>query len=212
MFKKILKILLVIIIIIIISLIINNLREANMIYKYSQKLDEYNNIKNFYAKYQDDGHITECWTKDDRGVRKETLSDDEKRLMYVDNECIWMLTESKDENGELKKEAVKQKHTSEKGVWVPKLSSYSVYAENRVQALAFAINTTILEEEIDGEHCYKIKLSDDLIIFINKETYMLKKEINCGREITLLEYKLNYLSDDDLELLNFLGYNVRNVD
>ena len=212
MFKNILKILLTIIVIIFISLIINNLREANIIYRYSQKLDEYNNIKNFYAKYEENGNITECWAKDDKGVRKNILKDDEKRLIYVDEEYIWILTETKDEQGQIKKEAVKQKNTSEKGVWIPKLATYSAYAENKIQAIAFAINTTISDDEIDGEKCYKIKYSDDLIIFVNKETYMIKKEINSGNETTLLEYEFNCLSDEDLELLNFIGYEVKNVD
>ena len=92
------------------------------------------------------------------------------------------------------------------------MANYSAYAENKIQAIAFAINTTISDDEIDGEKCYKIKYSDDLIIFVNKETYMIKKEINSGNETTLLEYEFNCLSDEDLELLNFIGYEVKNVD
>ena len=212
MFKRILKIILIILIIILISLIVNNLREATIIYKYSQKLDEFSNIKNFYAKYEENGNITEYWAKDNRGVTKNVTEEDEMRLLYVDEDWIWILTETKNEQGEMQKEAVKQKNTADKGIFVPDIATYSLYAENRWQSIAIAINSTITDEEVDGEKCYKIYFSDDLIIYVNKETYMNKKEINSGREKILLEYKLNSVSDEDLEILNFLGYKVKSVD
>lgn len=212
MFKKILKILLSILIIILVSLIVNNLREANIIYTYSRKLDEYSNMKNFYAKYEEDGNITECWAKENRGVTKNVTEENEMRLLYVDEEWIWILTETKNEQGEIQKEAVKQKNTVDKGIFVPDIATYSLYAENRWQSIAMAINSTITDEEINGERCYKIYFSDDLILYVNKETYMKIKEINSGREKTLLDYELNCVSDEDLELLNFLGYKVKNVD
>ena len=71
MIKKVLNLILIVIFIALFLFVIIVVRNMNIIDRYSKKTAEYEQLTNFYAKYEDSYGTREIWRKDDTGITKD---------------------------------------------------------------------------------------------------------------------------------------------
>lgn len=205
--NKVLKIILIFILIILVLFIINLFRKAFIIDKFSRKFDEYQDATNFYAKIKFDDSAEELWRKDNIGITKY-IKDNDERMMYVNGDEIWTLTNTENSDGNKTKIAVKMKNETSYP-FLPILEDGTLYSENFWQALFVSLTARVSTEMVDEKECYKVYFQEDFQIFINKEDYFKIKEINTGTTKEVVEYKLNCVTDSDIEFPNLDGYEIK---
>lgn len=205
--KKVIKIILVIVLVIVVLFLVNLIRKAVIINKFSEKLNEYQSITNFYAKYQiENGNTIESWRKDNITIQKTTTSDNEINMMYANPNEIWMIMDKK-ETGKL---ATKMKNETEhnwsNGVV---LEDGTLYADNFWDALLVALGCRISTETVNGQECYKLYFQEEFQVFVNKENLLKIKEINMDNVKYLIQYEINTLTDEDVALPSLDGYKIQ---
>lgn len=205
--KKVIKIILVIVLVIVVLFLANLIRKAVIINKFSEKLNEYQSITNFYAKYQiENGNTIESWRKDNITIQKTMTSDNEINMMYANPNEIWMIMDKK-ETGKL---ATKMKNETEhnwsNGVV---LEDGTLYADNFWDALLVALGCRISTETVNGQECYKLYFQEEFQVFVNKENLLKIKEINMDNVKYLIQYEINTLTDEDVALPSLDGYKIQ---
>ena len=199
--RKILRILLIIILIFTILFLLNFIRKVYIVSTFNKESLEYRNIKNFYTKMHDGEVIVEMWRKDDLGIYKRT-SEEGTRIICFGEENNWLI------NDVINSEKVAVKIPKENGPIMPHLAGSSIYTEKFSESAALALMCQITTEEIDEVKCYKIKLSDDVMIYVNAENFLRMREINGSTDTGNIEYKINGVTDKDVATPNLYGFTI----
>lgn len=202
--KKIIKIMLMILLVVLIVFLAITMVKANVIFKYSEKLEEYQETKNFYAKFKMNDSVEELWRKEDIGITK-MIKDNKIRMMCIkpDETRLYM------EDGDSKKVSI-TKTENKDGAFLPVIEYGTFYAENFWQAFTLALTTRMTTEEVNGKECYKMFIQEDFQVYINKENLLNVKEINGNTTRELLEYTINTLKDEDVAFPSLEQYEVNN--
>lgn len=145
--KKIFKIVFIVIFIILMVFLINLLRKSMIINEYSRKLNEYQALKNFYAKFESENYIQEFWRKDDVGITKYT-NDDEIRTMYATDNEVWTILD--------RERYVQKMESHNKGAFLPTIEGATLYVDNFWEAIKLAFESKITSEIVSDKDCYKI--------------------------------------------------------
>lgn len=194
-------IVIIIIIIFILIGVINLFREAIIFREFSKRSQEYTSITNFYRKILYNDYEVEIWRKDNKAICK-TQKENETIIEYYDGEYIFEITEGK---------AIKRKLTN-----LPTIEICPMYVSNLFWAVLSSSIIDVENANIDNIECYKISVDNNLIykilertgvniknhqMFIRKADWLLIKDIN-DTEIKKIEYKINTVTDKDVEMPN----------
>lgn len=205
--KKALIILLIITLIALSIFIFTIIRKANIIRKYSDKLKEYQNITNFYAKItytslkNNDIRKREIWKKDNITIVKDIEEDGTIRTNYFENNNILIFIDK-----ENSKEYVKKEDAENLDKFIV-LEDASFFVENNLwENITAACTTKITTEDINGKECYKFYISDNFQFIVDKENMLKIKEINGSEKMELVDYNIGNLTDDDLKVPNLEEY------
>lgn len=205
--KKILKIVLIILGILLILFVANLARKTYIISKHSEQIIENSKITNFYKKMSLDEAISEIWRKGDKQIYKRT-SEDGVRMICYEKENVWIIVNTIDKNGKTTRVVNKMKRED----MMPLITIYSsFYAESLGEAIKLASMSMITTKEINGIECHRIYLAKDWQIFINKTNSLVIREINGNTDTGFVEYKINQVTDKDVELPNLDGYEIREI-
>ena len=207
--KKVLIIIPIIILIALIIFISNLIKKANIIEEYSNKLKEYQNLTNFYAKFNyitlegNDIRTSEIWKKDDITIQKDITGDGIIRTIYYDKDNILILTDVG-----VAKEGAKMRNTENFGKFIV-LEDATYYIENNLwENIKAAFTTKISTEKVDGKQCYKFYISDDFQFIVDKENMLKIEEINGKHKIELVDYSIGNLTDEDVKMPSTVGYDI----
>lgn len=204
--KKIFKIILILLVIILVAFLTITIRKAYIINKFSKKLEEYQQVTNFYAKLETNDGTEELWRKDNVGITKSIRNDGTKILYRKDNE-IWILIETIDSENNKNKKAYKVKYKGESDIaFLPLIEDGTFYAADIWQAIQMAFTSRLSIDKINGKKCYKFHMTDDFQVYINKEDFIKIKETNCNIERELILYEFNSLKS--LKLPNLEEYEI----
>ena len=208
--KKVLVIILIIILIALIIFISNIIRKANIIRDYSDKLKEYQNLTNFYAKIKYTNlknnkiGISEIWKKDNVTIKKDIEEDGSIRTNYFNQDDILKLMD----NGETKKGA-KMKNIEDLGKSIVLEDGTFYIEDNLFETIKAAFSTKISTEKVNGKECYKFYISDDFQFIVDKENMLKITEINAGQKKELVDYSIKNLTDEDVKIPSTVGYDIK---
>lgn len=199
------KILLIICLIIVLVFLLNLGRKVFILSKYSEEYNKYIEITNFYKKTNpEEGIITEFWRKDNNGILKRTSNEDVKYIYYGED-YNWIIVDSKDS-----KTAVKMNKEGE-GIEVNNLTTGSLYMENLWDKIKIALTSSISTGKVNNIECYKLKINKEWQIFINKDNFLVMREINGSTDTGVIEYKINEVTDADVSMPNLDGYTINDT-
>jgi len=200
--KKAVKTIAILLLVVMILFLVITIPKVMVIQKYSKKLEEYQEVKNFYAKVKLEEAEEEMWRKDNIGITKHIQGDNTRTLYISPNETA-MLMETKEG-----KKASITKIDREDNSFLPVIEYGAFYAENVWQAFVVALGTRMSTEEVNGKECYKMYKQEDFQVFINKEDFLNIKEINGNTSRELIEYQFDTVRDEDVTLPSLEDYEV----
>ncbi len=209
--KKILIIILIITLIALSIFIFTLIRKANIIGEYSNKLKEYQNLTNFYAKIaytslkDNDIRTSEIWKKDNITIIKNIEEDGTMQINYFDNDNILILMDR-----EGVKEYVKMENTENFGKHIVLEDGIFSIEDNLWEKIKVAFTTKISTEDMDGKECYKFFISDNFQFIVDKDNMLKIKEINGSQKMELVDYSIGNLTDKDVKMPNLEGYTLKN--
>lgn len=199
------KIILIICLIIVLVFLLNLGRKVFILSKYSEEYNKYIEITNFYKKTNpEEGIITEFWRKDNNGLLKRTSNEDVKYIYYRED-YNWIIVDSKDS-----KTAVKMNKEGE-GIEVNNLTTGTLYMENLWDKIKIALTSSISTGKVNNIECYKLKINKEWQIFINKDDFLVMREINGSTDTGVIEYKINEVTDADVSMPNLDGYTINDT-
>ena len=199
------KIILIICLVIVLLFLLNLVRKVYILSKYSEEYNKYIEITNFYKKTNpEEGIITEFWRKDNNGLLKRTSNEDVKYIYYGED-YNWIIVDSKDS-----KTAVKMNREGE-GIEVNNLTTGTLYMENLWDKIKIALTSSISTEEVNNIECYKLKINKEWQMFINKDNFLVMREINGSTDTGVIEYKINEVTDEDISMPNLEGYTINDT-
>lgn len=199
------KIILIICLVIVLVFLLNVGRKVYILSKYSQEYNKYIQITNFYKKTNpEEGIITEFWRKDNTGLLKRTSKEDVRCIYYGEN-YNWIIVDSKDS-----KTAVKMNKEGE-GIEVNNLTTGTLYMENLWDKIKIALTSSISTENVNNIECYKLKINKEWQMFINKDNFLVMREINGSTDTGVIEYKINEVTDEDISMPNLDGYTINDT-
>ena len=203
--KKIITICLVVLILIILIFLIDLGRKTYILNKYANKCDEYSKITNFYVKRgQEEGVTSELWRKDNLAFLKMTV-EDETRMIHFGEDYNWIIIDSKDG-----KTAVKM--TKEGGgAEIQTFVSGTLSLDSFWNTVQLAFSSRISSEKINDIDCYKIFINKDWQMFIDKEDFLLMREINGSTDTGIIEYEFNNVKDEEVTMPNLAGYTINDT-
>ena len=199
------KIILIICLLIALLFLLNLGRKVFIISKYSEEYNKYIEITNFYKKTNpEEGIITEFWRKDNNGLLKRTSNEDVKYIYYGED-YNWIIVDSKNS-----KTAVKMNKEGE-GIEVNNLTTGTLYMEKLWDKIKIALTSSISTEEVNNLECYKLKINKEWQMFINKDNFLVMREINGSTDTGIIEYKINEVTDEDVSMPNLDGYTINDT-
>ena len=203
--KKIFKTLILIICILIFLFLINLGRKAYIISKYSNEYKKYLEVTNYYKKSMpEDDTIVEIWIKDQLGLLKRTSKDDTK-MIYYGEDYNWIFVENLDG-----KTAVKMKKEGE-GIETQNLISGTLYINNFWDIIKMSFISKITDEKINNTKCYKVWINEEWQMYINKNNFLVMREINGSTDTGIIEYKINEVKNEDVKMPSLDGYNINDT-
>lgn len=203
--KIVVKIILMIIFVIAFLFILNLGRKITILSKYSKMYNQYLEITNFYKKASDEeGITTEFWRKDNLGLFRRTAPDSIKTIYYGED-YNWILVDDKDT-----KTAVKMNKEGE-GIESQNILTGTLYMENIWDQIKIAFFSKISTEKLNDVECYKLKIKNDWQMYINKDNYLVMREINGSTDTGFIEYKINEVRDVDVIMPNLAGYTINDT-
>ncbi len=203
--KRIIQVIIIVMCLILAFFLINLGRKVYIITAFVNKTKEYNNITNFYKKLAiDEKYSTEIWRNGNIAFYQMTSNDGTKGI-YVCDEYSWIILDTKDENGNVIKTATKTPR--EETVLQPLVAS-PFYAENLWEIIRFANFYKITTEKLGETDCYKFYISDREQFFINKDNFLLVREITDLTDTGIIEYKINEISEEELKEPNLEGFTI----
>ena len=203
--KNIIKIIIIIFLLIVFIFLFNLGRKVIILSKYSNEYNKYIKITNYYKRETpEEGVTTEFWKKDDLGFLKRTSKEDVK-MIYYGEDYNWIIVDNKDG-----KTAVKMKKEGA-GIEKQSLISGTLYMHNFWDKVKIAFSSSISSEKLNDIECYKIKINKDWQMFINKENFLVMREINGSTDTGTIEYKINEVRDEDVLMPNLAGYTINDT-
>ncbi|MBR3002489.1 MAG: hypothetical protein IKF38_02855 [Clostridia bacterium] len=203
--KKIIMIIIILILVIAFIFLCNLGRKVYILSKYSEKTEEYSKLTNFYKKmHNDSGITTEFWRKDDLGFLKMT-SNDFVRMIYWGKDYNWIVVDDKD--GKTAVKMVKEDY----GFGAQTLTTGTLYMENMWDKIKMAFSSKITTEKLNNINCYKFSHNKDWQMFINKDSFLVMREINGSTDTGFIEYRLNEVRDEDVLMPNLAGYTINDT-
>ncbi len=203
--KSILKIVIAIILVIVLLFLFNIGRKVYILSKYSEMYNKYLEVTNFYKKTSpEEGVTTEFWRKGDLGLLRRTSANDVKTIYYGED-YNWILVDDKDS-----KTAVKMVKEGE-GIENQNIITGTLYMPNLWDKIKVAFSSKISTEYIDNIKCYKLKIKNDWQLYINKEDFLVLREINGSTDTGVIEYKINEVRDVDVIMPNLAGYTINDT-
>lgn len=205
MSKKIIKIMLIILLLIVLVFILNFGRKVYILSKYSDMYREYSEITNFYRKENpEEGVTTEFWKKDNLGFLKRTSENDIK-MIYYGEDYNWIIVDGKDS-----KTAVKMPKEGD-GIEAQKLITGTLNMENFWDTIKMAFSSNISTDILNDVECYKIKLGKEWQMYVNKDNFLVMREINGSTDTGIIEYKINEVRNEDVFMPNLAGYTIKDI-
>ena len=203
--KRIIAIVIIVILITICIFLIDLGRKVYILSKYSDMYDKYSKVTNFYKKESpEEGVTTEFWRKDNLAFLKRTSKDDVK-MIYYGEDYNWIIVD--DKNG---KTAVKMNKEGV-GIEVQTLAPETIYMENLLDKIKIAFLSNVTTEKLDGIECYKICFNNEWQIFVNKNDFLVIREINGSTDTGIIEYKINEVRNEDVLMPNLAGYTINDM-
>ena len=203
--KIIIKIVLTIILVIAFLFLLNLGRKVSILSKYSDMYNKYLEVANFYKKTTpEEGVTTELWRKDNLGLLRRTSANDVKTIYYGED-YNWILVDDKDS-----KTAVKMVKEGE-GIESQNIITGTLYMPNQWDKIKIAFSSKISTEKLNDVDCYKLKIKNDWQIYINKEDFLVMREINGSTDTGFIEYKINEVRDVDVIMPNLAGYTINDT-
>lgn len=203
--KNIIKIIIIIFLLIVFIFLFNLGRKVILLSQYSNEYNKYIKITNYYKRETpEEGVTTEFWKKDNLGFLKRTSKEDVK-MIYYGEDYNWIIVDNKDG-----KTAVKMKKEGP-GIEKQSLISGTLYMHNFWDKVKIAFSSSISSEKLNDIECYKIKINKDWQMFINKENFLVMREINGSTDTGTIEYKINEVRDEDVLMPNLAGYTINDT-
>ena len=203
--KLIIKIVLTIILVIAFLFILDLGRKVSILSKYSDMYNKYLEVANFYKKTTpEEGVTTELWRKDNLGLLRRTSANDVKTIYYGED-YNWILVDDKDS-----KTAVKMVKEGE-GIESQNIITGTLYMPNLWDKIKIAFSSKISTEKLNDVDCYKLKIKNDWQLYINKEDFLVMREINGSTDTGFIEYKINEVRDVDVIMPNLAGYTINDT-
>ena len=212
MFKRILNLILVIMFIALLITVMIVSRNMMIFNRYTKKTAEYEQLTNFYAKYEDSYGTREIWRKDNVGLTKD-VSENGTSIMYVTDTESWTISDTTGEDGTQTKTAEKSNISDDEvKAFLPSIDTTSLNIEEGfLGKLKAVFSIKISTEDINGILCYKFDLGQNNIIYVNTTDFMKIKGTEDGETTELKEYELNSVEDEDVKMPNLEGYEVYNL-
>lgn len=212
MFKRILNLILVIMFIALLITVMIVSRNMMIFDRYTKKTAEYEQLTNFYAKYEDSYGTREIWRKDNVGLTKD-ISENGTSIMYVTDTESWTISDTTGEDGTQTKTAEKSNISDDEvKAFLPSIDTTSLNIEEGfLGKLKAVFSIKISTEDINGTLCYKFDLGQNNIIYVNTTDFMKIKGTEDGETTELKEYELNSVEDEDVKMPNLEGYEVYNL-
>ena len=212
MFKRILNLILVIMFIALLITVMIVSRNMMIFDRYTKKTAEYEQLTNFYAKYEDSYGTREIWRKDNVGLTKD-VSENGTSIMYVTDTESWTISDTTGEDGTQIKTAEKSNISEDEvKAFLPSIDTTSLNIEEGfIGKLKAVFSIKISTENVNGTLCYKFDFGQNNTIYVNTTDFMKIKGTEDGETIELKEYKLNSVEDEDVKMPNLEGYEVYNL-
>ena len=201
--KKILITLLIIVVLLVISYLIFFLKNNSILNSILSKENEYKSESNIYVEAKiynennaSDVTVNKLSRKDNLYKLERKQENGESTIFLYDSETkqtqVYNTTTEKLENVEDKNFVISS----------PMYTLLSDYEDSEITKLA--LTKWISSESIEGTECYKVE-TERRIIWIDKETWLPKKieflqTSSTGSVVTFSDWKLNSLTDEDIEL------------
>lgn len=203
--KIIIKIVLTIILVVAFLFLLNLGRKVSILSKYSDMYNKYLEVANFYKKTTpEEGVTTELWRKDNLGLLRRTSANNVKTIYYGED-YNWILVDDKDS-----KTAVKMVKEGE-GIESQNIITGTLYMPNLWDKIKIAFSSKISTEKLNDVDCYKLKIKNDWQLYINKEDFLVMREINGSTDTGFIEYKINEVRDVDVIMPNLAGYTINDT-
>ena len=198
--KNLLAIVLIIVLIMTCIFLVNLGRKVYILSRYSDKCKEYSKITNYYKKSHPEQDVTtEFCRKNNLGYFKRTSKDDVK-MIYYGEDYNWIIVKNKNE-----KTAVKMNKESA-GIETQTLPTETLYMDSLWNKIQMAFISKITTERINEVECYKISVNKEWQIFVNKNNFLVMREINGSTDTGIIEYKINQVRDEDVLMPNLAEY------
>lgn len=212
MVKRILNLILVIMFIAFFVFLMIVIRNMSIIDRYTKKTAEYEQLTNFYAKYEDNYGTREIWRKDNIGLTKDTLENGTS-IMYVNETESWNISDTTAEDGTQTKTAEKSNISEdERQSFLPAIDTTSLNIEEGfIGKLKAVFKIKISTEDVNGTLCYKFDIDENNTIYVNTTDFIKMKGTEDGETTELKEYKLNSVEDEDVKMPSLEGYEVYNL-
>lgn len=193
--------------ILIVIIFSNLLKKAFIFREYCKKNEQYNiEIDNFYKKIKDNLSETEIWRKGEKAISKN-IKNDNVEIKYYDGDYMWIINDKDVTKIEMK--------------ILPTVNSCPLYVSNIFESLILSCMLNIEDENINGKECYKIYIDEsslfykvlikfgyritDYQLYIDKDTWLLVKNISSSNGIQDIESIFNKTSDDDIVMPDLEG-------
>ena len=204
MIKNIIKLVIALAVFALIFYAVSIINKVIIIDRYCKKVEEYQKITNFYAKYEDEVGVRELWRKDNIGMTKDMTKEAGTTVTYIKDNELWNIMEDT-------KTAFKSKSETqeEEEAFMPVIESNTFNVEDKLlEKIKTAFTMKITMETVNDKMCYKFQVNDNLQIYVNKTDFMKIKEVSEGETTQLLEYSLNSVEDKDVKMPSLEGYEI----
>jgi len=199
--KKMIGIILIVVLIVGCIFLFNLGRKVIILSKYADKYNENLEITTFYKKMNEEDATTEVWRKDDIGLLRRTSKDDVK-MIYYGEDYNWIIID--DKSGKTAVKMIKEGASIE----FQTLTTGTLCMENLWDKIKVAFISKISTEKVNDVECFKISLNKECQIFVNKDDWLVVREINGSTDTGIIEYKINEVRDEDVLMPNLAGYTI----
>lgn len=158
---------------------------------------------NYYIKLidNDDESYIESWTKGQKSLNKRSLETGEQ-IKYSDSDEAWLIIN--DDDGKIAIKVDREKF----GSATIGIGYDSISAENLWETVQYAFNAKVTSEVYNGIQCYRIYNNEYEQTYINKEDFRPIRIINGDTDYSY-EYIINEVTDEQVELPDITGFEVR---
>lgn len=199
---NILKSIIGIIIIVELIFLVDFCRKFFIINKFKIQMTEVNR-ENYYVKLinNDDDSCIESWRKGEKSLNKRSLETSEQ-IKYSDSDEAWLIIN--DDDGKIAIKVDREKF----GSATIGIGYDSISTENLWETVQYAFNAKVTSEVYNGIECYRVYNNEYEQTYINKEDFRPVRIVNGDTDYSY-EYIINGVTDEQVELPDITGYEIR---